>query len=121
VLQGSDSNPGQTEGVFTALLNLQSALTSNDATAAQQAITMLDQSANQVSSARAEMDATMQGLTALQTRQTTNETSLKSSISQNYDVDFASAASQFTQLQIAYQASLQTSAAAMKMTLFSYL
>ena len=121
VLQGSDSNPGQTDGVFTALLNLQTALTNNDPDAAQQAINLLDQSSNQVSSARAEMDARMQGLTVLQTRQTNNETSIQSSISQDYDVDFAQAASQFTQLQIAYQAALQTSAATMKMTLFSYL
>ena len=63
----------------------------------------------------------MQGLTALQTDQTNNETSIQGSISQVYDVDFAQAASQFTQLQIAYQAALQTSATTLKMTLFSYL
>jgi flagellar hook-associated protein 3 len=121
VLQGSDSNPGQTEGVFTALLNLQAALTNNDTDAAQQAITMLGQASSQVSSTRAVMDATMQNLTTLQTRQTNNETSIQSSISNVYDVDFASAASQFAQLQIAYQAALQTTAASMKMTLFSYM
>jgi flagellin-like hook-associated protein FlgL len=63
----------------------------------------------------------MQGLTALQTRQTNNETSIQSSISNVYDVDFASAASQFSQLQVAYQAALQTSAASMKMSLFTYM
>ena len=121
VLQGSDTNPGQTDGVFTALLNLQTALTNNDTDAAQQAITMLGQASNQVSSTRAVLDASMQNLTALQTRQTNNGTSIQSSISSAYDVDFASAASQFTQLQTAYQAALQTTAASMKMTLFSYM
>ena len=121
VLQGSDTNPGQTDGVFTALLNLQTALTNNDTDAAQQAITMLGQASNQVSSTRAVLDASMQNLTALQTRQTNNGTSIQSSISSAYDVDFASAASQFTQLKTAYQAALQTTAASMKMTLFSYM
>ena len=121
VLQGSDTNPGRTDWVFTVPFNLSVSLTNNDASAAQQAINLLGQASNQVSFARAQLDATMQGLTALQTRQTSNETSIQSSISNVYDVDFASAASQFSQLQIAYQAALQTTADSLKMTLFSYL
>ena len=62
-----------------------------------------------------------QGVTALQAYQQNENTQLQSSLSNEYDTDFAQAATNFSSQEIAYQASLQTMATLMKMTLLNYL
>ena len=121
MLQGSDVNPQENSGVFTALSLLQNGLTTNNSAETQRAMSMLGTAITQVSFSQAEIGVQQQNLTALQTQQSNQNLQLQQSLSNVYDTDFASAASTFTAEQLAYQATLQTSASIMKMSLLNYL
>jgi flagellar hook-associated protein 3 FlgL len=70
---------------------------------------------------RTQLGAREQTLSAVSTQIDNEELNLKSAMSASYDTDMASAVSQYTQAQIAYQATLQTTASLLKMTLLSYI
>ena len=121
VLAGADVNPSETEGVFAALLRLQAALRANDEVEAQRAFETLDWSMTSLNFARAELGARQQSLDVMQMRLESEEINLRAALSEDFDADLAEVISEFTGRQIAYEASLQSTASIFQMTLLDYL
>jgi flagellar hook-associated protein 3 len=120
-ITGSDTNPQQTDSVFTALLSLGTALQNNDSAGEQQAMTLLSNSMQTLSSAREVLGVQEQSFSTIST-QVSNETlNLQSAMSNDYGTDMATAISNYTSAEIAYQASLQLAASTFKLTLLNYL
>ena len=120
-ITGCDVNPQEVRGVFNSLVRLREALLANDAAQINRAIELLDQDGNKVNLARAEIGARQQGLDVLHQRLDDEIVSLKSSLSEEVDVDLPEAISNFKARQVAYQAALQTTAAISKLSLLNYL
>ena len=57
----------------------------------------------------------------INTQISNEQLNLQSAMSTDYDTDMASAVSDYTSAQIAYQATLETTASMLKMTLLNYL
>jgi len=121
VLTGTDTNPQQTESVFNALRKLGTALQNNNNVAIQQAMTLLSNSMQNLGNARDELGVQEQALSTTNTQLGNQQLNLQSAMSTNYDTNMASAIADYTSEQIAYQATLQTTASIMKMTLLNYL
>jgi flagellar hook-associated protein 3 FlgL len=120
-LTGRDVNETQTEGLFTALLNLEKALLNNDTTGISDAISMLDSSTEQLNLTQSDLGVREQNLDAMASRLTTETTNLKSLLSDNYDADVTQAASDLSAQQVTYEAALKATAGILKMTLMDYL
>jgi flagellin-like hook-associated protein FlgL len=120
-LTGSDTNPQQTDSVFNALLKLGTALQNNDSSAIQHAMTLLSNSMQNLGNARDVLGVQEQSLTTLNTQISNEQLNLQSAMSTDYDTDMASAISDYTSAQISYQATLETTASMLKMTLLNYL
>lgn len=120
-LTGADVNPREVNGVFTALVRLRDALQANDLLGIERAIDVLDDGAEQVNFARAELGARQKSLDVLQARLEAEEVDLQASLSLEIDVDITEAISNFTARQASYQASLQTAAQTLKISLLDYL
>lgn len=121
ILTGTDVNPQETEGVFTALVRLQHALATNDTWEAQRAMDLLDSSTTNLNFTRSELGARQQGLDVLSQRLDSEDTNLNQVLSQEFDVDFVAVVSELTGRQTALQASLQSTAQITRMTLLNYL
>jgi flagellar hook-associated protein 3 FlgL len=118
---GRDTNPLETESVFTALVRIQHALENNDEAELERGVAMLDVAADQITFVRAEVGVRQNSLDAILEREQNQSLAVKSSLSVDFDTDFAAAVSEYTGKQIAYQASLQTAGAIFQMTLLDYL
>jgi flagellin-like hook-associated protein FlgL len=120
-LTGSDVNPIEVGGVFTALLRLQDALQNNDDEGMLRASALLDEAFDNANFARGSIGAQGQSLQAIQAHLDDEQTELKSNLSDQIDVDFVQAISDLTARQAAFQASLQLSAQLQQLTLLNYL
>jgi flagellar hook-associated protein 3 FlgL len=120
-LTGTDPNPLQGSGVFTALLQLSTALKANDNLGIQNAANLLQQASSTVSSAEADVGVRLQSVGALQTQLQTQQTNLQGSLSTDIDTDMASAISNLTAQQTAFQATLQLAASVSQLSLLNYL
>ncbi len=120
-LSGSDVNPMETEGLFTALSRLQQALETNNIQEATRAIELLDESVLNLNFSRAEVGARQQGLDILKNRLDAEEIDLKEVLSLNYDIDMVEVISEFTGRQAAFEAALRATAQISQMTLLNYL
>lgn len=120
-LTGSDVNPTEVAGAFTALLRLSAALKSNDPVEASRSIELLDAAALQLNNTRAEIGARQQGLDTIANRLESEVISLQESLSNEIDVDLAQAISDLTARQAAYQATLQTTASISRLSLLDFL
>jgi flagellin-like hook-associated protein FlgL len=118
---GTDVNPQETAGAFTALARIQQALETNDQGELARGMEMLDAAASQVTFMRAKLAVQQQSLDSIQEREENQQLQLKASLSEDYDTDYAEAVSDFTGKQIAYQASLKAAAAIFQMTLLDFL
>jgi flagellar hook-associated protein 3 FlgL len=118
---GSDTNPLETESVFTALVRIMRGLESNDQTEITRGMAMLESMTEQVTFVRAEVGVHQNSLDNILAREENQVLLIKESLSIDYDTDYAEAASEFTGRQIAYQASLQAAAAIFKMTLLDFI
>ena len=121
VLTGSDTNPQQTDSVFNALLKLGTALQNNDNTAIQQAMALLSNSMQNLGNARDQLGVQEQSLSTINTQISNEQLNLQSAMATDYDTDMASAISDYASAQITYQATLQTTATVLKMTLLNYI
>lgn len=121
VLTGTDTNPLETEGIFTALLRLEASLQANDIIEAERAIKLLDQEMAELNFARAELGACQQGLEGMQLRLESENVDLQAALSEDLDVDMLEAISDLNAKQIAFQAALKSSASIFQMTLLDYL
>jgi flagellin-like hook-associated protein FlgL len=120
-LAGSDVNLQETGSVFNALIKLSAAFESNDDASIQRTMGLLSTSMQNLGNARTELGAREQSLSAVTTQINNEELNLQSTMSNSYDTDMANAVSQYTAAQIAYQATLQTTASLMRTTLLNYL
>jgi flagellin-like hook-associated protein FlgL len=120
-LTGADPNPIEVKGVFSALLRMREALVANDQPSLERAAGLLDAAFDKVNFAHGELGARTQSLDALTTHLEDEQTELKKSLSDEVDVDFVQAVSDFTARQASFQASLQLSAKMSQLTLLNYL
>ena len=121
VLVGTDVSVKETEGVFTALLRLGTALEKNDLGEMQRATEMLYRQMLAVNFTRAEVGARQQGLDALQQRQDAEELELREALSLEHDADLVEVVSNLTARQVALEAGLRSIAQIFQMTLLNYL
>jgi flagellar hook-associated protein 3 FlgL len=116
-LVGTDVNPQQATGVFNLLIQLQSALQSNN----NAELTLFQQEIQRVSTVQGNVGSQQQLLTQIQTQTSTEQTNLQASLSTLQDVNMASAITQLTQIQTSLQATLQTAASSMQLSIFNYI
>ncbi|HJT30440.1 MAG TPA: flagellar hook-associated protein FlgL [Pirellulales bacterium] len=120
-LSGTDTNPQEVDGVFNALLRLQTALQNNDLSGIERANSLLGTAQQNLSLARAQLGANEQAVSGLQSTVNTANTQLQSSLSNQTDADMAQVISDFVAKQTAYQAALQSTGLISKLTLLDYL
>lgn len=121
LLTGSDVNTLETEGIFTALLRLERALLTNDNLEVQRALSTLDTQVIQVNFARAELGARQLGLDVMTDRLASEEIDLRETLSKEFDIDMIEAISAFNGRQVAFEASLRTTAQIFQMSLLNFL
>ena len=120
-ITGRDVNPQEVAGVFTALIRLRQALVVNDPLQISRAIEMLDNSRDQVNFAIAEVGARQQRLDVLRLRLDTDEVELKSTLSEEIDVDLASAISDLIARQASFEASLRMAGSLFRLSLLQFI
>ena len=121
VIRGSDVNPVSATGVFANLGNLRDALRANDQqgiTAAAEALAGDHARAGRI---RGETGARMQSLEARRGRLEDQDVAGKALLSALSEVDMTDAISRFQTLQTALQASMQTSASMLNLSLLDFL
>lgn len=120
-LTGSDQNPIEVGGVFTALARLQIALEANSNEGVQRASGLLGDAFDNISLVRGTLGSRAQVLDTLSAHLDDEQTELKRNLSDEIDVDLVTAISELTARQAAFQASLQLSAQLQQQTLLNYL
>jgi len=120
-LVGTDVNPIQANGVFNLLVQLQSALSTSNNAELTQLQPSLQNELSRIGVVQADLGSREQMLSQVQTQLSTSQTNVQSALSNQMDVNMASALTQLTQLQTSLQAALQTTATTMQMSIFNYL
>jgi flagellar hook-associated protein 3 FlgL len=120
-LTSEDRNTLEVDSVFNSLIRLRSALSAADVPAIGTAIDRLDTDLTRVNFARAEIGSRLQGLDVIQTRLEDENVQLQSALSNDLDVDLVEAISSLTAKQYALQASLQTAANILNLSLLDYI
>ena len=82
---------------------------------------LFQQEVQRVSTVQGNVGSQEELLTQVQTQTSTEQTNLQSSLSTLQDVNMASAISQLTQIQTSLQATLQTAASSMQLSIFNYI
>ena len=121
VFVSADSNPIETEGIFNTLLRLRDAVDANDVESLERIVAMLDEDSDRLSFGRGSLGALGQGLDVIVTRNEDDQVELKSSLADEIEIDLATAVSDFSARQAAYEASLRTIANMYHLTLLDYL
>jgi flagellar hook-associated protein 3 FlgL len=120
-LVGSDTNPQETDSTFNALIRLQSALQSGNSGQITRGMQLLSNAQSQLGLAQADLGVQEQGVTALQTSLTGQQNQLQSGLSNDVDTDMATAITNLTQAQVAYQATLEITAQLAQISLINFL
>jgi flagellin-like hook-associated protein FlgL len=121
VLQSADRHTLEADSVFNTLLRLKTALEQNDVAEMGRARDRLVDDLDRVNFARAQIGTRLQNLQVIDTRLKDEKVELKSSLSQDLDVDIVEAISNLTARQFAFQASLQTSASLLQLSLLNFI
>jgi flagellar hook-associated protein 3 FlgL len=121
VLQSADTHAVQSDGVFNTLLQLKQALQSNDTEAIGRAVTSLQADISRVAFARSDTGSRLQSLQNISDSLKDQNVQIKSSLSDNMDVDMVQAISDLTGRQYSLQASLQTAASLLQLSLLNYI
>lgn len=120
-ITGTDSNPLETESIYTAVIRIRDGLLTNNQYQVQRSVDQLDRKVTDMLYARSELDAEQQGLDVLQARQSTDNIELENVLSLEYDADLASVISEFSARQASFEASLRASAMISQLTLLNFL
>ena len=120
-LTGTDPDPSEVSGVFTALARLRDALQKNDLREISRSIEILDDSTTTLNFSRAELGARQQSLDILHDRIDSETIDLKSALSLEIDADLPTTISDLTARQAAFEASLRISAQISKLSLLDFL
>ena len=121
VLTGEDRHTLEVDSVFNTLLRLKTALENGDVTEIGKSLERLDADLDRVNFARAELGGRLQNLETIDIRLQDEDVQLRTALSQDIDVDLVKAISDLTARQYAFQASLQTAASLMQMTLLNFI
>jgi flagellar hook-associated protein 3 FlgL len=120
-LQSADTHSVEADGVFNTLLRLKQALQSNDTEGIGRAITSLKADISQVAFARSDTGSRLQSLGDISDGLKDQNVQIKSSLSDDLDVDAVQAISDLTGRQYSLQASLQTAASLLQLSLLNYI
>ncbi|HEX3656206.1 MAG TPA: hypothetical protein VHV55_10385 [Pirellulales bacterium] len=120
-LTGSDTNPIEVQGAFSALIQLSKALQTGDTAGVESAVALLQSSSSQVGAAEAEIGVQLQNINSLQSQSQSDQVQLQSVKSSDLDVDMTQAITNLMSIQTAFQATLQVAAITSKLTLLNYL
>ena len=118
---GSDTNPIETQGVFNSLIRLHDAVQDYDITKFQRIVEMLDEDFDRLNFGRAEVGARTQGVVAIAMQNEDEQVELRTMLSDEIDVDFAQAASDFASRQAIYEATLRSIANLFQMSLLDFM
>jgi len=121
VINGADAAPVSASGVFANLARLREALVGNDQAGITRASEGLADDYARTTRIRGETGARVQGLESRQGRIEDQDVETKKLLSELADVDLTEAIARFQTLQTALQASLQTSASVMNLSLLDFL
>lgn len=106
---------------FDALSQLASGLTNNDTTVISNSLSQLDTATDAVLTARAQVGAKINRMSAMQQSMQSMQVNLSGLLSNVKDVDMAQAITNFSMAQTVYQASLKASASTLQASLLDYL
>jgi flagellin-like hook-associated protein FlgL len=120
-ITGRDVNPVAASGIFAHVAQLRDALNANDQSAITAAGAALQNDISQVTQARGQNGASIQEVQSRQNRLADQKVATQSLLSQLADTDFTQTVTKFQTLQNALQATLQTSAMTMNLSLLDYL
>ena len=120
-LQSEDRNLQEVDSVFNSLLRLRKAVIDNDPAAIGREIDRLDVDLDRALFSHAEIGAREQTLDTLNQRLEDEEVQLRSVLSENIDVDLVEALTNLTARQFALQASLQTTASLLRLTVLDFI
>jgi flagellar hook-associated protein 3 FlgL len=120
-ITGTDVNPITAPGVFSDLTNLSNALTSGNQAQITLAAQGLQNDYNQIVQTRALAGAQVDAMQSRQDQITTQNTATQALMSQLSDTDFATAISKFQTLQTSLQATLETAARTLQLSLVDFL
>ena len=120
-LVGTDVNPTQANGIFNLLSQLQTALSTSNNAELSRLQPLLQTELNRVGVVQSDVGSREQLLSQVQTQLTTQQTNTQAALSNQTDVNMATALTQLTQLQTSMQATLQIAASSLQMSLFQYL
>lgn len=121
VITGSDVNAVQSQGLFADLASLEAALNNNDTAGITAAGQSLQTDSQRITSTQGQAGAQVQELQGIQTTLTDQNTATQALIAQIQGTDVATAATLFSTLQTALQATLEASAANMNLSLLNYI
>lgn len=121
LLASADRNSLEVDSVFNSLIRLRDALVEGNTAEIGRAIDRLDADLKRVNFARAEIGSRLQSLDVIRTRLEDESVQLQTALSTDLDVDLVEAISQLTARQYALQASLQTAANILNLSLLDYL
>ena len=120
-IQGIDTNPQETAGVFTALVRLRDALLADDLNGIERAVGLLDKASQDLTFTRGDIGARQQSLDTLSLRLDNEEIELKAALSNEYEVDLVDAIVNLTARQAALEASYRTLAQVSRLSLIDFL
>jgi flagellar hook-associated protein 3 FlgL len=120
-IAGDDVNPIYEQGVFRFLYDLRDALLANDSASVTKAGESLTAEISRVARVRGVVGVRMQSLEASATRIEDELLQVKDLLSEVRDLDYAEAVSRFQTLQTTFEASLQTAANILPLTLLDFL
>ncbi len=120
-LTSADNKPHEVDSVFNTLLRLRTALENNDTEGIARERTTLDADNDRVTLARAEIGTRIDNLDSFKIRIEDEQVDLQSALSDEIDVDFVQAASDYALKQASMQASLQTSASLLQLSILDFI
>ncbi|MCC7474635.1 MAG: hypothetical protein IT425_04525 [Pirellulales bacterium] len=121
VLQSTDNNSFEVDSVFNTLIRLRQALQDNDTEEIGRSVERLDTDISRVNFARSEIGSRMQSLEVVETKLEDENVQLREALSNDVDVDLVEAISNLTARQYALQASLQTAASLLRLSLLDFI
>jgi flagellar hook-associated protein 3 FlgL len=121
VYTSADNHTLETDSVFNTLLRLKTALQGNDTEEIGRSLDRLDTDISRVNFARSDIGSRLQSLGSIGDALKDENVQLKSALSDDTDVDMVDAISNMTARQYAFQASLQTAASIMKLSLLDFI
>jgi flagellin-like hook-associated protein FlgL len=121
VLTSEDRHTIETDSIFNTLLRLKTALQKNDNEEIGRTLARLDEDTSRVNFARSEIGSRVQSLTSIGDALKDENVQLRSALSDDTDVNLVDAISSMTARQYAFQASLQTAGAIMKLSLLDFI